>query len=488
MSEDNTTAPRTLGHWRRFLQFRLRTLLLLTFAAAVAMFFYTRPEVMEEQPLSGYRLKRQVYRTEDGKPVNHGWWELRDSEGHVICEGRYRNDQPSGEWVWRHPSGQPRQQGEYRQGQRHGIWKTWHADGQPQEEWTYADGTLHGPARTWFASGQLASEGQYAAGRRSGEWNFFHEDGEWAASGSYENDVKQRDWLAWDSSGRALPTQHYVDGRLVPDDKALVEAWCQRLHSGQFAKQAEAAWALARLGEPGLVVLDKAAAAGDDKLRSLALIQLAKNESWAKANVPRLIAALDLNSWQVRLAVMLPLSALGPQAASAAEKLEQLLNAGQEDGLFQDCLLATLVSIAPERNDLVARFVVSCQSLAFNGPTLVSRYLQRSAESGLLHAVKAGASDVRVAAMATLVTAMQTGRFSVSAQALQVFAEALGDPDGMVREQACEHIAILGPAARELKPHLQKAANDPTPAVAQAARNAIQSVEVSGPQFGGGFF
>src|SRR5256885_2987972 len=81
--------------WRRFLQFRLRTLLLVTLAAAVGMFFYSRPEVIEEQPMPGYHLKRQVDRTAEGTPVNQGWGELRDEGQHLGCEGRHRHDQPS---------------------------------------------------------------------------------------------------------------------------------------------------------------------------------------------------------------------------------------------------------------------------------------------------------------------------------------------------------------------------------------------------------
>src|SRR5262245_55627587 len=123
-SSSDTDAPRPRRRgWRRFLQFRLRTLLLLTLVAAIAMFFYSRPEVIEEQPMPGFHLRRQVYRTADGTPVNQGWWELRDEQKHVVCEGRYRGDQPSGHWTWRHANGRIKQQGEYRQGKRHGLWK-----------------------------------------------------------------------------------------------------------------------------------------------------------------------------------------------------------------------------------------------------------------------------------------------------------------------------------------------------------------------------
>ena len=56
--DDQSTSTRRRPGWRRFVQFRIRTLLLLTLVAAVAMFFYTRPEVIEEQPMPGFHLKR----------------------------------------------------------------------------------------------------------------------------------------------------------------------------------------------------------------------------------------------------------------------------------------------------------------------------------------------------------------------------------------------------------------------------------------------
>ncbi len=529
--------------------------------AAVAMFFYTRPEVIEEQPMPGFHLKRQVYRTDDNTPVNHGWWELRDGEQHLVCEGRYRNDQPSGEWTWRHPNGRPRQQGEYRQGRRHGLWKTWYDDGRPREEWTYADGTLDGPARSWWpsshvgeslrdsrsrlgetrpraASSQLASEGTYAAGRQSGQWTFYNEQGQQTASGNYENGAREGDWLAWDDDGNELPTQHYAGGRLIPDDKPLVEAWRERLYahvgeslrdsqsglgetgprSAGYAKRCEAAWALGRLGEPGLAVLNEAAGSADAEVRSLAFLELVEQPKWTEANVPRLVAALDEPSEHVQLAAMLALSPLSDRAEAAVPRLEQLLrdDEAKKPGYFEQrgfsassangsvngsynvpvdhfavCVLATLVSIVPERDDLVAKLVRAYPAHALYAEAYgeVTRYLAPSAQPGLLKAVKSPDAEVRAAALATLGSAVRAGRFPTSATAVQVFAEALSDGEATVRRQACDAIGAFGPDAKDLKPQLQKAANDPDPEVAKAAQNAIQFVEGGGRGSAiGGFF
>ncbi len=516
-SRDNP-APRRRT-WRRFVQFRIRTLLLVTFAVALGMFFYTRPEVIEEQlPLSGFRVKRQVYRTDENTPINHGWWELRDADGRLVCEGRYRNDQPNGHWVWRHPSGRVRQEGEYRRGLRHGTWKTWYDDGQPRDEWTYADGVLEGPARSWWpgshvgeslrdshsrlgetrpraVTGHLASEGAYSAGQPSGPWTFYGEQGQRIAEGSYENGRREGPWCVWVAEGNEQPTEHYAAGRLVPHDEGLISQWRTRLNGHGFAKRSEAAWALGRLGEPGRTVLDEAAGSSDAEISTLAFLELVEQPAWAEANVPRLVAALDEPAEQVQLAAMLALSPLGSRAADAVPKLERLL--GPEDDNEQSdpkvavdnfgvCLLATLVSLAPERDDLVARLVRVYPKHAFYQEAYdeVARYLSRSAQPGLLKAVKAGKADVRAAAVATLGSAVRAERFPPSAAMMQVFVEALSDGDPLVRREACNAIALFGPAAGDLKPHLQKATSDPDPNVAQAAQNAIQMLDGGGGVFG----
>ena len=51
-------------------------------------------------------------------------------------------------------------------------------------------------------------------------------------------------------------------------------AWRQRLHGPGYARRSEAAWALARLGQPGTAVLDEAAGSADAEIRRLAFLEL----------------------------------------------------------------------------------------------------------------------------------------------------------------------------------------------------------------------
>src|SRR5262249_44437894 len=161
----------------------------------------------------------------------------------------------------------------------------------------------------------------------------------------------------------------------------------------------------------------------------------------------------------VQLAAMAALSPLGSQAEAAVAKLEKLLHDNQksndneatgktiakanekadpkaqptagandplsDDDTFQACGLATLVSLAPERDDLVARLVRLYPKHAIYEQAYdeVSRCLARSAEPGLLKAVKVADAEVRAATLATMGTAIRAGRFPTSASALQVFGE-----------------------------------------------------------------
>src|SRR5207244_6772640 len=119
-------------------------------------------------------------------------------------------------------------------------------------------------------------------------WTLYDETGQPIAAGAYENDQREGAWLAWDDAGNELLARHYAAGQLVPEDKELIEAWRQRLHSSRYAKRAEAAWALSRLGEEGLAALDSAAGSSEADVRALSLVELMKHARWTADNVPRL--------------------------------------------------------------------------------------------------------------------------------------------------------------------------------------------------------
>jgi antitoxin component YwqK of YwqJK toxin-antitoxin module len=472
--EKNLDASPRHRSLRRFLQFRLRTLMLLTFVAGVAMFFYTRLEVIEEQVMGNFRVVRQVYRNADGKAICHGWWELFDHQGRRICQGKYKSDQPSGKWTYWHANGRIQQQGEYRNGQRHGVWSEWYEDGQRKLETTHVDGVLDGPARAWLPGATLSYEGQHAAGKRTGQWTFYGASGHKRAEGVYLNDLQEGAWQLWDDESRPTAAL-YAAGLVVEADGKLLAALRERLFSGSTSQRALAAWALGRLNDLGAAVLDDAYRSGDARIRLLALLELAKNPKWCQANVSRLVEALDENSHAAQDAAMLALSALGPAAKEAVPKLERCLERDDvsRDYVLATYVLATLASIVPERNDLVEAFVERFGSAPHNAEVA---YVAPSAEPGLVRALSATRANVRAGAVFALGLLMALDRFPCRTESVSRLAEALLDSDALVRLHACQALGRLGPRAAFAEQHLLKLTQDRDPEVAKAAQEAIESL------------
>jgi hypothetical protein len=463
------------------LQFRLRTLLLLIVAAGVGMFFYTRPEVLEEQATAGFRIVRQVDRDEDNNPINHGSWELFDPDGRRVCQGQYRAGRASRRWTYWHANGRPWQQGEYRTGQRHGLWSEWYETGQPRLELTYADGVLHGPTRAWSPEGQLSYQGQYEAGERGGQWTIYNSQGQKTAEGSYLNDSQDGTWLAWDDEGRSLRSRHYSEGRLIEAGDQLLKALRLRLHSSSHVQRSHAIWALGQLGHLGMPVLEEASRSTDENARVAALLALIKQPRWAASNVPRLAAALDEESDNLQRSTLLALSSLGPAAKEAAPNVERLL--GRAENLVRSCALATLVSLSPERDDRVEELVRLVDGSG-NYPEWAP-YLSKSAMPGILRATQSPRSEIRWHALSMLGFWADRSSSDWSVVVERVAAATL-DRERSVRLQALNVLTWMGTSGALAEPYVLRATKDSDAAIAQAAQQALDSIRGKGG--GGGLF
>jgi MORN repeat variant len=198
--------------WRFFVQFSLRTLLIVITLAAVACWWFLQPQTREEE-LAGKCLKlwREVHWTKTevwGAPakefraINAGAWRLRNQNGDLLVDGKYENELPQGKWTIYHANGRKAAEGFMLHGARTGVWHTWDEEGHLLSEVSYIATKeqvptvamrlreqfrtiRHGPARAWYPSGQLKFAGSYQDDRREGPWTFYDEIGQVTATEFY---------------------------------------------------------------------------------------------------------------------------------------------------------------------------------------------------------------------------------------------------------------------------------------------------------------
>lgn len=128
--------------------------------------------------------------------VRHGAYRELSSQGRVLVEGAYRNDEKHGPWIERN------------------------AAGELLREASYVEGKLDGVLRR-YRRGQLVSEQTYAAGLREGPYRELVPKGTGddvevveRVTGAYAGDRKSGEWITRDRDGRPALVEHYQDGAL----------------------------------------------------------------------------------------------------------------------------------------------------------------------------------------------------------------------------------------------------------------------------------
>jgi antitoxin component YwqK of YwqJK toxin-antitoxin module len=276
---------------RRWLQFSLRSMLLLTTLASVCMWWYLRPGPLERLLPDGMKLRVPVVVIENEKTKgnvskNHGPLVVLDRHGRTLAKGYYDNDQPAGYWTYYHLDGRKALAGPCVEGCRTGAWTAWDESGRKRAEVEHGEpghafmgewlgksvgmggemskvAAREGPARQWWDNGQSRTEGNFQQDQGHGPWVFWNRDGMKVAAGQLRHGVRHGKWTITNEKSSQSREVQYVHGRETPKIESLLAELEVQLQSDQWHVRHDAVTALGLLGSDGVPLLAKTLKAND---------------------------------------------------------------------------------------------------------------------------------------------------------------------------------------------------------------------------------
>lgn len=194
----------------------------------------------------------------DAQGRKQGYWQKRRSNGKLLYEGRFRDNQPVGlmrrynadgallveldysstpvrarfvypngstmaegfyrqqlrDSLWRYytESGALRYEERYRMGLRHGHFRQFYSNGKIMESALWEQGRLHGRLMQYFDNGLNRSTMSYTHGEMHGDFKVFYPNGKPRVVGFYSNGLKQNEWTYYNAHGEAIDVVVYDQG------------------------------------------------------------------------------------------------------------------------------------------------------------------------------------------------------------------------------------------------------------------------------------
>ena len=317
---------------RRFFQFSLRTILIVTGVVAVSMATFFRPKPSQDKLPDGAVVRyfeRQEENAENpATPVSdtpvtirYGSYSIFDSAGRRLCQGHYRKDQPSGQWTYYHPNGTKAFSGRVQDGVFIEDWTAWDRQGRQRLKVAYGEpleisqpkgwnwpnrfhAQREGDAVAWWPTGNARVQGQHAQDQREGLWREFDQDGNVIDEKNYTN-------------GRSPAAMR--DGA----SHELLDQLAAELLSDDKQRRCAASAALARIGASAVPSLLEGIQHPDPKIVALSLRTLALLEDAAVDALPQLESFAASDDRQLRLEADLTRLAIAVEGRE--ERLRELL-------------------------------------------------------------------------------------------------------------------------------------------------------------------
>lgn len=290
-------ARQLLSFLRARLRFSLRTLLIVTLAAALAVKWWMTPGPTIYALPDGATLSYSLLRSTDPatkaalEPRRHGRYELRGKDGRLLVRGNYENGLPSGSWRVFHRNRRKAIQGTTVSGERSGQWTAWSEAGDLISRANFQVPDTKRPL----------SAGKFTApwsAKRAGSADTTDELGH--HRGSFVNDLREGEWLTTDVHGKVIrrsefhwgvrhgktidigpsgvPREtYYRFGHALPATAELLAQLERDLDSNNGGRQYEAVRIIVALGAPTEPLLHKILGGNNASLQMFALRFLAQH-------------------------------------------------------------------------------------------------------------------------------------------------------------------------------------------------------------------